>query len=434
MKKIVILIMVPMLFMMISCEKYFGDINQDPNNPTEVTPEVILPGIQATMSYSFGGDGARFSTILSQHIKGVSRQWAVIEQYTFIGEDVNTLFGVNLYADVLMELNNLKRLATENEFNHYNGVAKVLEAQTLLFIADFWDSSPYSEAFQGLENLQPAYDSQSELYATIFQLLQSAREDFAKPGGVSVPGGDDLYYTGDIGSWIGLSNYIEAKANLRLAVNDNTKYQEALNAITAGGLIGDMSYPYSGGVNSNPMYQFNEQRGDCTIGTKISEMLTALNDPRTALYNQPFDAANTYITASMSHKIETLVEQKFIETECVFNISGAAAAHPLYLEAIQMALQAEGIVQSDIDNYIAQAEVDPGSGSLTLEHIINQKYLALFLDHETYTDWRRTGFPTLTPNVGSQIPLRFPVSQRELNLNAGNASYVTIYTPVSWDN
>lgn len=434
MKKIVILLMLPVLFIAMSCKKYFGDINQDPNNPIEVTPEVILPGIEGMMSYSFGGDGARLSSILTQQIKGVSRQWAVLEQYTFIGEDVNRLFGDNIYADILMELQQLKALATEKEYNHYNGMAKILEAQTLLFVADFWDSAPYSEAFQGLENLQPVYDTQADLYATIFRLLQEARDDFAMAGGLSVPGSDDLFFGGDVNSWIGLSNYLGAKANLRLAVSDNSKYQDALTALNAGGLIGDMNYAYTGGVNSNPMYQFNEQRGDCTIGTKITELMTALNDPRDGLYNQPFDAANTFITASKSHRMETLVEQKFIEAECVFNISGAAAAHPLYLEGIQMALSGDGIVQADIDTYVGQATVDPGAASLTLEQIINQKYLALFLDHETFTDWRRTGFPTLTPNVGTQIPVRFPVSQKERNLNGANAPSATIYTPVSWDN
>jgi len=194
-----------------------------------------------------------------------------------------------------------------------------------------------------------------------------------------------------------------------------------------------MVYTYTGGNFAHPMFQFNEQRGDCSIGVRISELLTDYNDPRGPLYSQPFDDANTYITDDFSDRMATLVEQKFIETECTFQISGAAAAHPLYLEAITMALDAEGISAVDIATYLGQASVDPGAAGLTLEHIINQKYLSIFLHSETFTDWRRTGFPTLTPNAGSNIPRRFPVPQSERNLNGDNIPAATIYSKVSWD-
>lgn len=431
MRKIALLTIILGAISLVSCKKYFADVNTDPNNPIEVTPSVVLPGIQAKLSYALAGDGSRFSTILSQHIQGVSRQWAVLENYTFVGEDVNTLYEV-LYADVIQELKELQKVAERDELNHYNGVAKTMEAYTLLFIADHWNSSPYSEAFQGVENLQPVYDNQSELYAAVFTLLADARSDFAKPAGAIAPGSDDLFYDGNIGDWIGLTNFIEARANLRLAKNDVSKYQAALTAIT-GGLTNDLVFEYTGGNFAHPMYQFNAQRGDCAIGTRITELLTAYSDPRDALYNQTFDASNTYITSSFSDKMATLVEQKFIEAECTFHISGAAAAHPIYVSAVTMALEAENVSVADIGIYLGQASVDPGAASLTLEHIMNQKYLGLFLHSETFTDWRRTGFPTITPNAGSTVPRRFPVPQSERNLNGGNIPSVTIFSLVDWD-
>ena len=354
-----------------------------------------------------------------------------MQNYNFVGEDVNTPYEV-LYADVLQELKELQKVADRDGLNHYNGVAKTLEAYTLLFVADHWDSSPYSEAFQGIDNLQPAYDSQQDLYASVFSLLASARNDFALAPGAVAPGGDDLLYQGSVADWIGLTNFIEARANLRLAKNDPSKYQDALTAITSG-LTRDLVYTYTGGNFAHPMYQFNEQRGDCSIGVRITELLTDYNDPRDPLYNQVFDEANTYITPGYSDKMATLVEQKFIEAECTFQISGAAGAHPLYLEGITLALQAEGISAADIATYLGQASVDPGAASLTLEHIVNQKYLSLFLHSETFTDWRRTGFPTIVPNAGSTVPRRFPVPQSERNLNSGNIPAATIYSQVDWD-
>ena len=53
---------------LVSCKKYFGDVNTDPNNPIEVTPAAVLPGIEAKLSYALAGDGSRFSTLLTQQI------------------------------------------------------------------------------------------------------------------------------------------------------------------------------------------------------------------------------------------------------------------------------------------------------------------------------------------------------------------------------
>ena len=431
MKKISFLAIMLTAVSFVSCEKYFDDVNTDPNNPIEVTPSAVLPGIEAKLSYALAGDGSRYSTILNQQIKGVSRQWAVLENYNFVGEDVNTLYEV-LYADVLQELKELQKVADRDGLNHYNGIAKTLEAYTLLFIADHWDSSPYSDAFQGIENLQPLYDNQQELYAAVFSLLNNAREDFAKPSGPVVPGGDDLIYQGSVVDWISLTYFVEARANLRLAKNDPSKYQDALTLVSSG-LTRDFAFEYTGGNFAHPMYQFNEQRGDCSIGTRISELLVSYSDPRDALFNQPFVDANTYITPDLTDKMATLVDQKFIEAECTFQVYGAAAAHSIYLSAITMALEAESIAAADIATYLGQASVDPGAANITLEHIMDQKYLGLFLHSETFTDWRRTGFPTLTPNAGSTIPRRFPVPQSERNLNSANIPAATIYSLVNWD-
>lgn len=412
-------------------KKYFGDVNTNPNNPSSVEPKVILPGIEAAISYSFGGDAARFSAVLNQQVKGIDRQWTVLQNYKFIGSDVESIYETNIYTKILMEIRGLKQISTEKGYHYYNGIAKTLEAYTVLFLADFWDSAPYSDAFQGIKNLQPKYDSQEQLYATVFALLNEARSDLGQAdGGAKVPLDDDLIYGGDVTKWAGLTNFIEARANLRLAKADVSKYQTALTLLGSG-LTNDFSFPYAGGAISNPMYQFNNEWGSIEIGDRISELLTEYNDPRIPMYTQPFDYTNTYLVGEKTHVIGSLIEQEFIKAECNFRISGSGAAHPFYVNAITLALQRDGVSPSDIATYLAQSAVDPGT--ITLELIINQKYLALFLEHETFTDWRRTGFPTLVPNTGSEIPRRFPTPQSELNLNGANAPSSTIYKPVTWD-
>jgi hypothetical protein len=427
-----LLFIVGLALIFTSCKKHFEDFNVDPDQPLTAPPNVILGGVEGTLAYAYGGDLSRHSSIFTQQLNGVSRQWAVLQNYGIVGEDVNTLWGDNLYAGVLMEIRQLKISAEADGWLHYLGVAQVLEAYTLLIITDNWNDAPYTDAFQGAEQLQPAYDSQGDLYQTVFDLLTAAKTNLAlADGGPVVPGAEDLIFAGDAASWIGFANFIEARAYLHRAGANESNYANALAAITAGGLTVDCGFPFPGGGNANPAFQFNEQRGDCSIGTKLQELITDLNDPRRYLYDYAFDDAHPFMTADRSVYLGTVTEQKFIEAECTFHESGSAAAHPLYIEAINLSFSMVGYADSAA-TYIAQPEVDPGSGALTLEHIMTQKYIALFQDPELFNDWRRTGFPTLVPNSGSAVPRRYPYPQEELNLNSNTPS-ATIFSKVDWD-
>ncbi len=84
-------------------------------------------------------------------------------------------------------------------------------------------------------------------------------------------------------------------------------------------------------------------------------------------------------------------------------------------------------------NYLAS--VDPGEGNLTLQNIIEQKYIAMYNDPEIFADWRRTGFPELTPNTGDMIPRRLPYPQTETvsNENTPSQADVTMFSRVWWD-
>jgi hypothetical protein len=431
MKKFIILNLLASAICLTACKKHFEDINTNPNVINKIDPNLILPGIEGSLSYAMGGESALYAGILSQQCFGANRKWEVIEKYAFVGSDVDNLYRTNIYSNILMDIQNLKEIATKNNYDYYNGVAKTIEAYTLLFVADFWDSSPYSEAFQGVTKLQPKYDSQEELYATVFSLLAEARVHFGKPdGGLKVPASDDLMYNGNISKWAGLSYFIEARANLRLAKADASKYQTVLSLLN-NGLVSDFSFPYDGGNFIHPIYSFNTNYGDVQIGTKMNSLLTSYNDPRTALYTQSFDGDNTYLTANKTHVIASIIEQEFMKAECNFKTGGSAAAKPFYLNAITLALERDGISPADIATYLGQNAIDPGT--ISLELIMNQKYLALFLEHESFTDWRRTGFPSLTPNTGTQIPRKFPTPQSEQNLNGANAPTSTIYKAVTWD-
>jgi hypothetical protein len=68
---------------------------------------------------------------------------------------------------------------------------------------------------------------------------------------------------------------------------------------------------------------------------------------------------------------------------------------------------------------------------------MDQKYLSSFLQLETWSDWRRTGFPVLVKPAGAvttEIPRRLPYPDDERLYNGDNMpAGLTITSRVWWD-
>ena len=69
----------------------------------------------------------------------------------------------------------------------------------------------------------------------------------------------------------------------------------------------------------------------------------------------------------------------------------------------------------------------PSVDNLTLEDIMIQKHIAMFLQPESYSDYRRTGLPTLFPVSGSNIPVRWNYSANEYQFNSSAPSASSVY-------
>lgn len=149
----------------------------------------------------------------------------------------------------------------------------------------------------------------------------------------------------------------------------------------------------------------------------------------------PLDETNDAGSAA-SLWLATYSEQKFIEAEATFYKSGAAAAQPIYDSAISSHMQLLGIKSADITTYLnARPALTNGNA---IQEIINEKYVADFLSVETWNDWRRTGFPTLTKAQNayenSDIPRHWPYSFTEVTTNPQpQQDGVTTATRVWWD-
>lgn len=425
-----------------ACEDYFGEnSNVDPDNPTTVTPNVILPQVQARLAYTYGGDFTRYVGLYSQHVDGVSRQFAVLGNYGIIPSDTDTPWA-NMYSGTMQTNKRLYQIATDGGFNHYAGISLALESYAILVCTDFWGDVPYSDAFRFDEIgvYEPTFDSQESIYNAVFANLDQARTLLSGDDGGNAPGGDDLIYGGDADSWIKFCNVLEARAKLHLSKRNGAgAYADVMTALDRGAFSGssdNAGFAFGTAATENaPWFQYIEQRDDCETGAAYVSMLQSFSDPRLATYGQPHTTSHPIFTRDQTVNLLSYTEQEFIRAEAMLMSGDSDGAYAAYLSGIQSSLN-EALVGDMYDDYVATSKVGVGADNLTLEDIITQKYLALYTDPEVFSDWRRTGMPALSPITGSQIPRRLPYAQTEIFSNPDNVpsvADVTIFSRVWWD-
>jgi hypothetical protein len=128
----------------------------------------------------------------------------------------------------------------------------------------------------------------------------------------------------------------------------------------------------------------------------------------------------------------TYAELQFINAEIAYlngDMSSAAAAH-------NAGVIASVGYYSPSDTAYVKANAVETAGTITLDKIMGQKYIALAYNPEAFTDWRRTALPSITINanaVTTSIPRRFIYSQAEITANKNNPTGVLLTDRVWWD-
>lgn len=452
MKKILIsILLIGGLFS--SCQKWIDpSLNEDPNNPKEVAMAQLILPIEANLAYIVGGELARWNCVWMQQIAGIQSQSAENDIYIFGESDGDNAWSYNLYAPGMINTKILLEKAAETNSPHYAGVAKILMAYHLGVTTDLWGDIPYSDALKGATNeFKPKYDTQEKIYTTIFTLLDEAIVNLGAATSLYKPAAEDLIYGGNKANWIKTAYALKARYSLHLAKKKGaTAYTDALSALAKAYTSNDDDFKFVFGSaynNSNPIYQSEQERtGYYAASSTYMNMLSAANDPRKAIY---FDGnvgsvpgiANTdaatigaaYASDVSPVYLMSYVEVKFIEAESSFKTNDKLRAANAYNDGLKASLQREG-VYGDGSWYNSNKTTD---ATVTLEKIMNQKYMSSFLQIETWTDWRRTGFPTLAKATGavtSEIPRRllYPADERLYN-GTNMPTGQTLTSRVWWD-
>ncbi len=447
--KIFIYILIAGMVLGSSCKKtFFTDVNINTNSPdsSSIIPSVMLSTVEGTLGYTQGGDLSRFTSLITQQTQGISRQAKGYYIYTFTSVDFDSPWG-NLYTSVMKNNQVLMQISDAKGDNAYGGISRVLMAYTLQMAVDMWGSIPYSDAFKASANLQPKYDNDKALYDTINNMLNTAITKLSGATGPDEPGSEDVIYGGDLTKWIKFAHAVKARLLIHQSKGNAAMATNALAEIALSFTSNDDNAVYMFGsteTSSNPWYQFNQQRADISFdASPLGLKMQAADDPRYLIYTDPgFNDVNAvgmgeyYGDISAPVEFITYDELLFMKAEATITAGGAvAAAQPIYQNAITANMQKLGVGAGAINTYIAAHGSLPATAAGAIAQIAAEEYIALYLNPEAFTLWRRTNSPALTPVTGANVPRRFLYPQTEYSYNKSNVSTSTIFSPkVFWDN
>ena len=401
-------------------DAWLEDYKLDQNRPSDVSMEVLLPSAQAAYGMTQGDVLPRLTSIFMQQMTGTDRQSLAHNRYAQIGEgDFNTPWN-NSYAGGLYDLKLIEDKAEAAGASAYVGVAKIMTAMYLGVLTDHFGDIPYTDALQGADNLKATFDSQADIYTTIFTLLSDGKDALAQPSSVT-PGGDDLIHGGDLAAWAATADGLRARHLNHLS---KTSQYNAANVIAAcddalnAGVY--CTIGFEAALNQNPWYQFTviDRAGYISQFGTMYDMMEASSDPRINLYRSADSLTMpAYGDATSALPIVTPFEIMFVKAEA--QLAGSASDARATLEAaIESHMTWLGVDAGDIATYVAALPA-----TTDLELIMNEKYVAMFSSSESWTDWRRTGFPTLSAPADanlSGLPRRMPYPEGEYLYNADN--------------
>ncbi len=447
--KIIKYILIIAIGTLVSCNDFL-DVNTNPSaaNQDQISPQLLLPtAITGTANAQFSA--AYTSSLVTHHLDNV--QAGYYQNFTMGGA------WSNAYLVALNSLQTIVKNANEKS-PHYVGIAKILQAFNLGLLTDCWENIPYEEALQGETNITPKFNSQEDIYAKIQSLLDESIEKLSETNSFYKPGKDDLIYGGNISKWVKLAHSLKARYMLHLSNKSNIDWNVILTEAAQGfeSNEDDFQLPFPSNKNkANPWYDNVSKKIDQNIFTKTPAryFIDVLNgnifnvvDPRLQLIAELIDAEATkyiglasyedvinYTCISNSNSwymgiespllMMTFAELKFIEAEAALN-TNPSTAYDAYLAGIEANMSKLGVNDSLKTVYLDNESVKL-DGNTDLQHVMKEKYIALYLNPESWTDMRRYNFKSevfkgfVEPDYNNRNkPIQramYPLSERDRN-------------------
>jgi hypothetical protein len=449
------------------CSNYL-DVNDDPNNPTQVPVQTRLVGAITLTNGASQWRGAREVVAVCQYASteftaGGRRN---AETWRFAS---NYFFWQNAYTWAIPNCVDLTVLGQQDGSPHFVGAGKTLLALNYGMLTDQYGRIVVTEAYNGVSqvNLEPKFDDQEVVYQKIQKLLDEAVQEFEKTNNrtsLNAASGD-IMYQGDVEKWRRFAWSLKARYLNHLSkkgsLYDPAKIIEACqNGFNADGMDAEFAYLADGQVtDENPWYSWGgfddpEDQRYFAFTQFFVDMLSTLpvtlasyQDPRIGIIMTPaksdgkfrglkpglglpggqggsgqftakddygrFSNGGFYTRPTSPFPFITYSEVKLIEAEARLRSGDAAGALVAYEEGIKANMRKLGVPAVEIGNYWAALTANGLANQFTdlrqgLSHIMRQKYITQCLNPETWVDMRRMDYSK---------EIYGPLLERPANLN-----------------
>jgi len=440
-----------------SCGEDYLDVNTDPNNPTSVTPDLVLPVAQLYSATLIQRD-RRLNSIGNM----LMYNWSQSDGYSWYTDAVKYNVTSSFYQGIFNDTYStaLKQYAILDKlgdgYDYYKAISKIMKSFHFQLLVDCYGDIPYTEAL-GRSNLAtPKYDDAKTIYEDLIvqltdaiAMIKAADEDAQ----VMVPGLDDTMFDGDMEEWIKFANSLKVRILVRQSsmTGRDTYIQAEIDKIVAEGSGFITS---NVGVNPGFVAKVNGKQnimwdglgwdytGTATMNWRataasdyVIEYLTETADPRIdRIYEKPatghlgvpqglldydtpvvdqYEHANVsnigpgiLKSATMDAVIFTLAENYFNLAELALKEYVDEDPQEMYEDGVIASFNYLGLSSGAAATYLDQ-DLDMVSWEFSpvkLKAIITQKWIALngITAEQSWFDYTRTGYPSGVP-----IPLNY---------------------------
>lgn len=461
----ILLVVIAMMVFQTSCDNDFATINSNPSVAADIDPNFQFTFAQLRTSggrYENWRAGLIYSSMMIQHMAATCGYWTG-DKYTYNAGYSSSLFD-RAYTEQVKEIVDLVHRLGLGETGDQTmlGMARIWKVVIFHRLTDLYGDIPYSEAGRGaIDGIDfPVYDSQDAIYADMLNELEQAVGQIGSGGF----GGADLIYGGDADKWKRFGNSLMLRLAMRMSEADPSAAQQWVGKAIAGGVMNsvadDAFIQHTNGpegINKNGIGEVLDKSNgfgdDCPrLSTSFVDRMLATGDPRLNIvgivasggdhkglpngldsetindYSGGADLSTYSSINPLLVKVESpmyfmsYAETEFLLAEAAMRGWGASDADSHYNAGVSAAMKIYGNYDASlvIDDAAIEAYLAANPFDGTMEAIGTQYWFATLLnEYEAYANWRRTGFPTLTPvnysgNVtNGTIPVRLAISQGE---------------------
>ncbi|HBI87402.1 MULTISPECIES: SusD/RagB family nutrient-binding outer membrane lipoprotein [Sphingobacterium] len=195
-----------------SCKKAL-DINDNPNSPTQSTPELVLPQAMVATALSV----PTYNTYGGRLVGYYATSGGVSGWGDMITYDFSTGFMTGLWStpyNTLTDLQYVVEKAGEGKALFVQA-AEVMKVYNYANLVDTYNDVPYSDALKGAASLTPKYDKAADIYVDLAKKLDAAVAFFKSATASDDFKTADVIFKGNTTSWAKFANTLKLRLVLR---------------------------------------------------------------------------------------------------------------------------------------------------------------------------------------------------------------------------